>query len=225
MNRFRRMTWVILLVGAIAVAITLNHFLSPHSLQSSNSRYPSNAIAASNANNPHDTPYVSEPYEPAVAETEASFQVEFPADYRERFVQYVTVDCPSSRIVRKMFVNPQALTALQTNSTPPSGTVLVMETHSARPSSSGRLMPARLNNAFVREKRNNWQNTEDSGEWRSAWYSPEGTLVSNSQESCMSCHAMVRDRDYLFTLPALLNAARTGQKQHQETEFGTAVCR
>ena len=117
------------------------------------------------------------------------------------------------------------LAALQTSNTPPSDTVLVMETHSAQPDSDGRLTPTHLNNVFVREKRDGWRVNDNSGNWRSAWYSPQGALVSSSQSSCIGCHTRVRDRDYLFTLPALLTAASTGQEQYQETEFGTSVCR
>ncbi|NEQ45990.1 MAG: cytochrome P460 family protein [Leptolyngbya sp. SIOISBB] len=207
----KRVVWSILLVVAIAGAIALNDLLLPRSWYSSSS--------------PYQAPYASENYEPATAETAASFRVELPANYRDRLVQYVTVDCPNSRIVRKMFVNPEALAALRTNNTPPSGTVLMMETHSAQPDSDGRLRPTQLNNVFVREKRDGWQVNENSGDWRSAWYSPQGSLVSNSQSSCIGCHTRVRDRDYLFTLPALLTAANTGQRQYQETEFRTSVCR
>ena len=114
-----------------------------------------------------------------------------------------------------MYVNPSALDALTTSDTVPSSTVIVMETHSARQGSDGRLVPTRLNNVFIREKRSGWRVNTDSGEWKSAWYSPSGNLVSSSQGSCISCHTMVRDRDYLFTLPALLTAAETRQLQYQ----------
>ena len=151
--------------------------------------------------------------------------VQFPADYGQQFVQYATVDCPNSNIVRKMYVNRPSLEVLNTSETVPNGTVIVMETHSAQQGSDNRLTPTRLNNVFIREKRDGWRVNADSGDWRSAWYSPSGRLVSSSQGSCIGCHTMVRDRDYLFTLPALLTAAQTNQMQYQTTEFGTSVCR
>ncbi len=165
----------------------------------------------------------SEPYgRPVLGEA----AVAFPADYRERYVRYATVACPNSGIVREMYVNPGALAALKTSDTVPSGTKIVMETHAARRDrATGSLVPTRLGNVFVREKRDGWRVSAESGEWQSAWYGPQGSLVSSGQGSCISCHAMVRDRDYVFTLPALLAAARTGQLQQQETEFGTSVCR
>lgn len=151
--------------------------------------------------------------------------VEFPATYRQQFVQYATVDCPNSQIVRKMYVNQESLSAIATSQTAPSGTVIVMETYAARSDHRGQLIPTRLNNVFIREKRSGWSVDVNSGEWQSAWYSPSGSLVSDDQSSCISCHVQVRDRDYVFTLPALRTVAQTGQLQHQQTEFGTSVCR
>ncbi|MDB9524779.1 cytochrome P460 family protein [Oscillatoria sp. CS-180] len=225
MNRPKWLTWLLLFSVAIAAAITLTHFTPHRALYSSDTRDRQPASASDAASNLHPDLYADAAYDEMPENAETSLRVRFPANYREQFVQYVTVDCPNSRIVRQMFVNPEALSALQTSDTPPSGTVLVMETHSAQPGSDGRLMPTRLNNVFVREKRDGWRVNEDSGEWRSAWYSPQGSLVSNNQSSCTGCHTMVRERDYLFTLPALLATAQTGQKQYQPTEFGTSVCR
>jgi hypothetical protein len=158
--------------------------------------------------------------------------VAFPADYRQQFIHYATVDCPKSQIVRKMYINPDSLktiTASQAASQTPSqivpvGTRIVMETHAAHAGTDGRLVPDRLNNLFVREKRVQPHPNPDSGQWHSAWYSPSGSLVSDNQSSCISCHTSVRERDYLFTLPALISAAQTSQAQYQKTD-GSSVCR
>lgn len=160
------------------------------------------------------------PTPPSAAES----PVEFPSNYRAQFVHYATVDCPNSSVVRQMFIDRPSLESVRATQTVPSGAVIVMETHSARRDSSDRLVPTQLSNVFVREKRQGW-NIANSGEWQSVWYSPSGSLVSDRQSSCVGCHLQVRDRDYLFTLPALLMAARTRQTQRQVTEFGTSVCR
>lgn len=68
-----------------------------------------------------------------------------------------------------------------------------METHSVEQGSEGRLTPTQINNIFVREKRSGWRVNQDSGEWKSAWYSPEGSLVSISQGSYIGCHTRVRE--------------------------------
>jgi hypothetical protein len=151
--------------------------------------------------------------------------IEFPVDYRQQFVQYVTVDCPNSGIVRKMYINRESLGAIADRETIPSGAMIVMETHSAHLGDGRHLVPTQLNNVFIRKKQTGWNVNPNSGEWQSAWYSPSGSLVSDDQSSCISCHTRVRDRDYVFTLPALITAAQTRQLQKQQTEFGTSVCR
>lgn len=223
MNRSKWLSWLLLLCISVVLAIALTGLTSSQFLQST--RYEQPALSTNDTLNPHQNPYGEETDDGRSANAQSSRRVDFPANYRDQFIQYVTVDCPNSRIVRKMYVNPTALESLQADETVPSGTVIVMETHSAQQSSDGQLRPTRLNNVFIREKRTGWSVNEDSGEWRSAWYSPQGAMVSNRQSSCIGCHQMVRDRDYLFTLPALLTAAQTGQKQYQATEFGTSVCR
>lgn len=124
-----------------------------------------------------------------------------------------------------MYVNLSTVEAMQMSGTVPSGTVLVMETFATQSGRDNRFTPTQLTNVFVCEKRDGWRVNDNSGEWRSAWYSPEGSLVSSSQSSCIGCHARVRDRDYPFTLPAILTATKTNQKQSQETEFDTSVWR
>ncbi|MEO1403328.1 MAG: cytochrome P460 family protein [Cyanobacteria bacterium J06635_1] len=222
MARPKWISGLVLFSISVGVAIALTHLTSSGPLPELSAGYT-------------QSPPVSGPeaiYSPNLEDSDDSL-VQFPANYQQQFVHYATVDCPNSSIVRQMYVNRPALDTLKTSETVPSGTVIVMETHSARQGSHGRLTPTRLNNVFIREKRSGWQVNADSGEWQSAWYSPSGDLVSNSQGSCIGCHTRVRDshperfyqRDYLFTLPALLTAANTEQLQHQTTEFGTSVCR
>ncbi|GAB4466710.1 MAG: hypothetical protein OHK0037_22660 [Elainellaceae cyanobacterium] len=199
-KRSKWITGIVLFVLSIGVAIAFSHFTA------------------------YDSPLASEldylqPSSPA-----AESPVQFPSSYKQQFVHYATVDCPNSSIVRQMYIDRPSLDKVRVSQTVPRGTLIVMETHSARKGSGDRLIPTQLNNVFVREKRQGW-NVTNSGEWQSAWYSPSGALVSDSQSSCIGCHVSVRDRDYLFTLPALQAAAKTGQTQYQVTEFGTSVCR
>lgn len=140
----------------------------------------------------------------------------FTKNYAQQYVHYVTVACPNQRSVREMYINREAVTALQQGNELPDGTTIAMETRSAT-QQGNRLVATRLNNTFVRQKQ--------AGQWQNAWYSASQSLVSDSQASCIGCHARVRDRDYVFTQPALKAAAKTGQKQSQITEFSTSVCR
>jgi hypothetical protein len=190
---------LLLFVVAFGIAIVFSHFTAYNSPLVSDMGY-------------------SQPSSPAAASP-----VQFPKNYKQQFVHYVTVDCPNSNIVRQMYIDRPSLESLKASQVVPSGAVIVMETHSATRGSGDRLIPTQLNNLFIREKRQGW-NVADSGEWQSAWYSLSGSLVSDNQSSCIGCHTRVRDRDYLFTLPALQKAAETGQTQYHQTEFGTSVC-
>ena len=200
MKRSKWITAIVLFVVSIGVAISVSYFTV------------------------YDSPLASGMGYAQSSSPTAASPVQFPSHYKQQFVHYATVDCPNSSIVRQMYIDRPSLEHLKTSETIPSSTVIVMETYSARSGEGDRLVPTQLNNVFVREKRQGWH-VADSGEWQSAWYSPSGSLVSSNQSSCVGCHLQVRDRDYLFTLPALLVAAKTGQTQHQQTEFGTSVCR
>ena len=165
------------------------------------------------------------PYQVSIPAGINPVTVQLPVNYKQQFVQYATVDCPNSRIVRKMYINRESLGAIAASQKVPSGAVIVMETHAADLEAGGNLVTTQLSNIFIREKQHGWSIAPDSGEWQSAWYSPSGTLVSGDQSSCIGCHARVGDRDYVFTLPALITAAQTRQLQRQTTEFSTSVCR
>ncbi len=158
----------------------------------------------------------------------ASESLEFPSNYQQDFVHYASVTCPNSRIVRQIYANNLAVNAARENNPLPDGSVILMETHSAVADANDRLTPSRLNNVFIREKRSNFGQEHSAnlrnGDWKYAWYSPTGSLVSSSESSCLSCHTRVSDRDYVFTLPDLVTAAQTNKLQSRPTEFGLSVC-
>ncbi|MGK7948227.1 MAG: cytochrome P460 family protein [Xenococcaceae cyanobacterium] len=158
----------------------------------------------------------------------ASESLDFPSNYQQDFVHYASIACPNSRIVRQMYANSLAMNAARENNPLPDGSVIVMETHSAIANSNGQLTPTRLNNVFIREKQSGFgrEHSENlrNGNWKYAWYSPTGNLVSSSESSCLSCHTRVSDRDYVFTLPDLVTAAQTNELQSRPTEFGLSVC-
>lgn len=150
--------------------------------------------------------------------------IPFPKSYATQFKHYATVECTSMQMVRKMYVNPEAVQAMQRQDAIPDNTVLVMETYAARQGNGDRLTPTQIQNVFVRQKSRKWP-SENSGDWRSAWYSPSGSLVSNNQSSCIGCHNSVRNRDFTFTLPSLKAFAQKGETRYASSEFNTSVCR
>ncbi|NJL22701.1 MAG: cytochrome P460 family protein, partial [Leptolyngbyaceae cyanobacterium SM1_3_5] len=175
MKRSRWITGILLFVSSVGVAIAFSYFTA----------YDYSPLASDLGYSP-------------IPPSAAGSAVAFPSSYQQEFVHYATVDCPASGIVRQMYIDRPSLDGVRSTQTVPSGAVIVMETHSARREGGDRLVPTQLNNIFVREKRQGW-NVENSGQWQSAWYSPSGSLVSDSQSSCVGCHLQVRDRDYLFT--------------------------
>lgn len=166
-------------------------------------------------------PKFSLSYEQSIASE--SNEIAFPHNYKNSFSHYATIECPNSAIVRQMYANSTAIAAAKKEQDLPNGSVILMETHAAR-RDGNRLSPVRLNNIFVRAKTANSENNR-SENWQSRWFSPSGSLVSNSEGSCRSCHNRVKDRDYMFTLPQLLNSTKTNQLQRRQTEFGSSVCR
>jgi hypothetical protein len=158
----------------------------------------------------------------------ASESLEFPSNYQQDFVHYAAIACPNSQILRQIYANPIAVNAAKENKPLPNGSIMVMETHSAVSNANGQLTPTSLNNIFIREKRENFgqEHSENlrNGNWKYAWFSSTGSLVSNSEDSCLSCHTRVKDRDYVFTLPDLVSAVKTNQLQSRPTEFGLSVC-
>lgn len=158
----------------------------------------------------------------------ASEFLEFPRNYQQDFVHYAAIACPNSQIVRQIYANPIAINAAKESKPLPDGSLIVMETHSALPDPNNQLTPSRLNNIFIRQKQSGFgiEHSENlrNGNWKYAWYSPTGSLVSSSESSCLSCHTRVRARDYVFTLPELVKAAQTNRLQSRPTEFGLSVC-
>ncbi|MGL5942425.1 MAG: cytochrome P460 family protein [Waterburya sp.] len=158
----------------------------------------------------------------------ASNSLKFPSNYQQDFFHYAAIACPNSQILRQIYANSVALNAAEENKPLPDGSVIVMETHSAISNANGQLKPSDLNNIFIREKRETFgaEHSENlrNGNWKYAWFSPTGSLVSSSESSCLSCHTRVRDRDYVFTWPDLVTAAQTNELQSRPTEFGLSVC-
>lgn len=150
--------------------------------------------------------------------------IPFPRGYAQQFRHYATVECASMQMLRKMYVNPEAVNAIQSRGEIPDNTILVMETYSARKGEGNRLSPTQIQNVFVRQKSKEWR-LENGGNWRSSWYAPSGSLVSNNQNSCIGCHNLVRNRDFTFTLPRLVKFARDDKVEYQSSEFNTSVCR
>ncbi len=133
-------------------------------------------------------------------------QVALPADYRTGFINYLDVDRPDRKRVRKMYVNPAAMEAAMAGEDLPDGTILIMEDHDtelegemAKMDAEGRFIAMEaVGNIFVMEKNAAW--ITDNGNWDYAWYQADGSARPDASfDGCFACHNNRADRDYNFT--------------------------
>ncbi|MGH7264820.1 MAG: cytochrome P460 family protein [Candidatus Rokuibacteriota bacterium] len=139
-------------------------------------------------------------------------KVEYPKDYRTRFVVYGIVDRPDRKIVRLFYANPEAVETAKPGQPVPDGAVLVMEDHKAQldakgqpvRDAEGRFVPTdEVTAVFVQEKRRGWgveyPPEKRNGAWEYAWFNPDGSRKADAKfDGCFSCHQSRAARDYTF---------------------------
>ncbi len=142
-------------------------------------------------------------------------RVEFPAGYRDAFVEYLRVDRPDRKTTRFFYVNPDALAAAEPGEELPQGTVLIMEDHKVLLDSAGdpatdgdgRFQPTdEITNVFVMEKQPGWGADYPletrNGDWDYAWFEADGSRKQGDFvrfTGCFSCHQNRANRDFTFT--------------------------
>ena len=146
--------------------------------------------------------------------------VAFPADYRERYTPYMSMNFPATRQVRRFFASPQLLTDLAAGRTPGDGATVLVEVYSARLDSSS--APISGSDGFYEADRllfytamgvgPGWGQSIPAmlrnGDWQYAVFGSDGKLRSGfSQGECLACHKPLDSTNYLFTHKAL-SAAR-----------------
>ena len=138
--------------------------------------------------------------------------VALPADYQAGFIRYATVDKPERKIIRYLYVNPEAFAAARPGVGLPDGTVMIMEDHAARLGADGtplldqqgRMIPTpAIAGLFVQEKRRGWgvgyPEALRNGEWEYARFNPDGTRHAGPVTACFECHIKLRaGQDFTF---------------------------
>lgn len=154
-------------------------------------------------------------------------RVAFPRDYASTWVKFTAVERPDRKIVRNMYVNPDAHTRAKAGELLPEGTILVMEDMKVKLDATGapvlgpdgRFEPTgEVTSVFVMEKRAGWGNLypEDkrNGDWEYSSFAPDGTVRPNLNTSgCFACHMSRKGvRDFTFTYAkVLLDQQKTGK--------------
>lgn len=149
--------------------------------------------------------------------------VAFPKDYASSFVAYHAVDKPDKKrgpTHRVFFINREALAAVKAGKPLPSGTVIIREdwfvktddTKTAVKDAGGRFVRTEKKGVQVMEKRDGWgadyPPAMRNGNWEYASFKADGSRNAKANiERCFSCHARMRDDDFVFSMKELRAAA------------------
>ncbi len=139
--------------------------------------------------------------------------IELPMDWQSRFIRYATVDKPDRKIIRHIYVNPEALSEARAGAPAPHGTMLIMADTRARVDaagqplldSAGRFIPEPGWIALAAQRKEaGWGEGYGpelrNGEWEYAAFDGAGNRRAVSLNSCFSCHLQARAaQDYNFT--------------------------
>lgn len=149
--------------------------------------------------------------------------IDLPADWQARFIRYTTVDNPTRRIIRNIYINPEAFGALRANAPLPYGTLVIMADQRARLDAQGnvlldahgRLIPEPAFIAIAaQQKERGWGEGYGpemrNGEWEYAAFNPQtGARVERPLNACFTCHLQARaQQDFTFTTWDYANRAR-----------------
>ena len=141
-------------------------------------------------------------------------RVAYPTDFEKTFRLYDKIDKPNRKIVRYLYINPQALAAVKPGEPFPEGTILVMADRDIAleaggaplKGADGRLLPTqRLRAIAVMEKRAGWGETnlfpadQDNGDWEYASFKPDGAPNPIKLDSCYACHLPQKNLDFTFS--------------------------
>lgn len=149
---------------------------------------------------------------PGLAQFAQTTRVAMPAGYQTGFALYDKVDKPDRKIIRFLYLSPNAAGLRDAGKPLPDGTVIVMEDHSAETDAAGnvitgadgRLIPtARITAIAVMEKRQGWGATVPeairNADWDYGAFDGAGQRRAIPTEACFACHQPHGARDYTFS--------------------------
>jgi hemoglobin len=137
-----------------------------------------------------------------------------PADWATRFIRYSVVDHRERKLVRHIFINPEAFAALRAGEPLPYGSVVVLADLRARTGPDGNPLldqqgrfipePGPWLAVNVQQKERGWGEgygpEKRNGEWEYARFNASGSRNNASVEACFTCHLQNRARqDFTFT--------------------------
>ena len=138
--------------------------------------------------------------------------ISLPPDWEARFIRYATVDKPDRRIIRHLYVNPEAFAAARPGQPLPDGTIIIMADARARAGADGALLQDQQGRLIaqpgwvaiaVQEKEPGWGEgygpEKRNGTWEYARFNGDGSRNPASVEACFTCHLQTRaQQDFAF---------------------------
>jgi hypothetical protein len=156
---------------------------------------------------------------PLAAQTRAPYttgphNITLPADWQARFIRYATVDKADRRIIRHLYVNPEALAAARPGQPLPYGAIVIMADTRARLDDAGRPMLDQQGRFIaepgwiaiaVQQKEPGWGEgyppAMRNGEWEYAAFTGDGERRNVPLANCFNCHVTARSQqDFAFNL-------------------------
>lgn len=145
--------------------------------------------------------------------TPGPHNIVLPPDWETRFIRYATVEREERRIIRHIFVNPEAYAATRAGEPAPHGTLLIMADTRARLDArgeplrdgAGRLLPEPGWIAIAaQQKERGWGEGYGpelrNGEWEYAAFDGSGRRRNVALQACFACHLQARaGQDFTFT--------------------------
>ena len=140
----------------------------------------------------------------------------FPADYKAKFTNYLSLDRTQNedQIIR-LFANDAALAAAREGKELPDGSIIVGEIYKTKldkdgkpvVSSLGRKIRDKLALIAVMQKKDGFgkdlpAELQNNG-WDFAAFKPDGTGAGKDHNTCRACHAPLKDTQHLFSLEHL----------------------
>ncbi len=146
--------------------------------------------------------------------------VAFPADYKNTFTRYHTINFPATRQVRHYFANPVALEAARQDKPLPDGSYLFVEVWSAKLDADKK--PVMGSDGFYAADKLLFHTAmaRDAGwgddipemlrneNWNYAAFSTDGKPRAANQAECLACHKPLDKVSFTFTLDQLKAAPR-----------------
>lgn len=145
--------------------------------------------------------------------------LEFPEDYRTKFIQYYSGDrLLADGQTITLYANTIALEGARKDGSLPDGSVLVAEIFAAVTdgggevieSTLGRRVPGAFKAIAVMERRAGWDNQYSDdlkvGDWEFDVFSVAGENLGKDPTSCRECHRPLDDSEFLFSIEHLVAA-------------------